>query len=130
MPIPILNKIFGKSKVVKNVTDTVSDISDDVVKRKTMNNREATTRHKHDMLSDSWLSKNIRPGLLAVSYVLFFVFSFMDGSAFEVKPVYTDLLRLIFSYALPFYYGGRFLEKIAVVFSRSFKNEVKERDKS
>ena len=131
MPLPkFISKLIGGSGKgpVEAIGDTVEKVSGDVIERKTANNREATERHKYDMLSDSWLSKNIRPGILAVSYLLFFVLAFLDGHYFDIKPVYTDLLKLIFSYALPFYYGGRFIEKIAVTFARSFKKDIKNRD--
>ena len=132
MNFPLFNlgkKAVDESDAVDYVAETVQTISNNATERKTSNDREATERHKHDMLSDSWLSKNIRPGILAISYVLFFTLAFIDGKYIEVKPVYTDLLRLIFGYALPFYYGGRFIEKIAVAYTRGFKKDIKKRDK-
>ena len=40
--------------------------------------KEITSRHKNDMISDSWLSKNIRPLLTIFSLVLYTIFSITD----------------------------------------------------
>jgi hypothetical protein len=52
---------------------------------------ELTERHKADMSSDSWLSKNIRP--LALVFILFTytAFGLMSAWQLEVKNTYVEL---------------------------------------
>lgn len=87
--------------------------------------RELTTRHKLDMQSDSWLSKNIRPGTLVFLLTAVTLFAFTDGNlswgdyVFVVKEayisMYTDLLKLAFG----FYFGARGVEKVAKIMASS-----------
>lgn len=78
--------------------------------------KEISSRHKTDMASDSWLSKNIRPLTLAfmtfavmgLAYLTIFVLD-MDRAEM-VKPwlgMFTVLLGTIYA----FYFGGRSIEK-------------------
>lgn len=75
--------------------------------------KQITDRHKFDMQSDSYLSKNIRPLSLAFVTLVFVVISFADGNIgqFSVNegyiPVYMSLLMMVYG----FYFGGRSLEK-------------------
>jgi hypothetical protein len=75
-------------------------------------NQELTKRHEADMASDSWLSKNIRPGTLI--FILFVYTIFGIGSAFElnVHQPYVELLGQWGMLIMSFYFGGRTLEKI------------------
>jgi hypothetical protein len=73
---------------------------------------ELTERHKADMSSDSWLSKNIRP--LALVFILFTytAFGLMSAWQLEVKNTYVELLGQWGMLIMSFYFGGRTLEKI------------------
>ncbi len=73
---------------------------------------ELTERHKADMSSDSWLSKNIRP--LALVFILFTytAFGLMSAWQLEVKNSYVELLGQWGMLIMSFYFGGRTLEKI------------------
>ena len=73
---------------------------------------ELTERHKADMSSDSWLSKNIRP--LALVFILFTytAFGLMSAWQLEVKNSYVELLGQWGMLIMAFYFGGRTLEKI------------------
>ena len=89
--------------------------------------QERTTRHTNDMKSDSWLSKNIRPGTLIYLLAIFTVLALSDGNlywtfadnvvkTFSIKPVYVtgfiDLLKM----AAGFYFVGRTVEKGMALF--------------
>jgi hypothetical protein len=72
-----------------------------------------TDRHKADMSSDSWLSKNIRPMVLI--FLLFAYSSFAVASIFglETRGAYVELLGQWGMLVMSFYFGGRTMEKIA-----------------
>jgi len=72
-----------------------------------------TDRHKADMSSDSWLSKNIRPATLI--FLLFAYSGFAVASIFghETRGAYVELLGQWGMLVMSFYFGGRTMEKIA-----------------
>lgn len=80
-------------------------------------NQALSDRHKVDMNSDSWLSKNVRPLALVVMTIatLSFVFfvhpkTTIELDAYKVKlALLTSLDTLIFG----FYFGSRGVEKVA-----------------
>jgi len=78
----------------------------------TAEQQELTKRQQADMASDSWLSKNIRPGTLV--FILFVYTTFGIGSAFDINvhQPYVELLGQWGMLIMSFYFGGRTLEKI------------------
>ena len=75
-------------------------------------NQELTKRHEADMASDSWLSKNIRPGTLIFILVVYSTFAMMSAWDIEVNNNYVELLGQWGMLIMSFYFGGRTLEKI------------------
>ena len=71
-----------------------------------------TERHKADMASDSWLSKNIRPMTLVAIFVGYFTFAMMSAFKLDANEVYVTLLGQWGMLVMSFYFGGRTLEKI------------------
>ena len=69
-------------------------------------------RHKADMASDSWLSKNIRPMTLVAIFVGYFVFAMMSAFNYNANEAYVTLLGQWGMLVMSFYFGGRTLEKI------------------
>ena len=49
--------------------------------------KEISARHKADMASDSWLSKNIRPMITLFSLAIYTIFALLDGNV-EVALIY------------------------------------------
>jgi hypothetical protein len=78
----------------------------------TAEQQELTKRQQADMASDSWLSKNIRPGTLV--FILLVYTTFGIGSAFNINvhQPYVELLGQWGMLIMSFYFGGRTLEKI------------------
>ena len=74
--------------------------------------KEISERHKNDMNSDSWLSKNIRPLTLIFIVVMYSLLSISSGFDFTVTPAYVELLGQWGIVIMTFYFGGRSLEKI------------------
>lgn len=76
--------------------------------------QEVSKRWAADMASDSWLSKNIRPLILAFLVVATVVLVFVDSGyiEFEVKASWVDLLQVTLITVIGAYFGSRGLEKI------------------
>ena len=85
-------------------------------------NQELTKRHEADMASDSWLSKNIRPGTLIFILIVYSTFAMMSAWDIEVNNNYVELLGQWGMLIMSFYFGGRTLEKIM---DMKAKNESK-----
>ena len=80
-----------------------------------------TARHKADMSSDSWLSKNIRPATLIFILVTYAIFGLMSAWDIEVNEPYVELLGQWGMLIMSFYFGGRTLEKIIDMRAKSNK---------
>jgi uncharacterized membrane protein len=74
--------------------------------------QELTKRQQADMLSDSWLSKNIRPMTLIFILLGYFVFAMMSAFGLDAHQAYVELLGQWGMLIMSFYFGGRSLEKI------------------
>ena len=69
-------------------------------------------RWKADMLSDSWLSKNIRPLVLIYLLGAYTVFSIGSGVDFQITQAYVELLAQMLMLVMGAYFAGRTIEKI------------------
>jgi hypothetical protein len=78
----------------------------------TAEQQELTKRQQADMASDSWLSKNIRPGTLVFILFVYSTFAMMSAWDIEVNNNYVELLGQWGMLIMSFYFGGRTLEKI------------------
>ena len=85
---------------------------------------ELTARLQADMASDSWLSKNIRPGTLVFILLVYSTFAMMSAWDIEVNNNYVELLGQWGMLIMSFYFGGRTLEKIMDM-KRDKKDEPK-----
>ena len=74
--------------------------------------QELTKRQSADMMSDSWLSKNIRPMTLIFILVTYTVFGMMSAWDIDVNNNYVELLGQWGMLIMSFYFGGRTLEKV------------------
>tara|TARA_R100000315_G_C5219724_1_gene131874 strand:+ start:1001 stop:1396 length:396 start_codon:yes stop_codon:yes gene_type:complete len=76
--------------------------------------QEVSKRWVADMQSDSYLSKNIRPMVLAFLVVSTIVMVFIDSGKleFEVKDTWVDLLQIVLITVIGAYFGSRGLEKV------------------
>ena len=85
----------------------------------TAEQQELTKRQEADMASDSWLSKNIRPMTLIAILAGYFIFAMMSAFNMETNSKYVELLGQWGMLIMSFYFGGRTLEKIIDMKSRS-----------
>lgn len=80
--------------------------------------QQITDRHKADMQSDSWLSKNIRPLTLAfltgstviLAYLTIFT-GLTEGQITSLNS-WIPLLQVLLTSCYVFYFGGRSIEKL------------------
>jgi hypothetical protein len=75
-------------------------------------NNNVTDRWKADMTSDSWLSKNIRPGTLIYILSAYVLFALLDGAGYKISETYITLLGQWGLIVMTAYFGGRSVEKI------------------
>jgi hypothetical protein len=92
----------------------LAEIQADVVEQ-----QELTKRQQADMMSDSWLSKNIRPMTLMAILAGYFIFAMMSAFNMETNSKYVELLGQWGMLIMSFYFGGRTLEKIIDMRERS-----------
>jgi hypothetical protein len=84
--------------------------------------QEITKRQQADMLSDSWLSKNIRPMTLIAILAGYFIFALMSAFEYDTNEAYVELLGQWGMLIMSFYFGGRSLEKIMDMKAREKKD--------
>lgn len=96
---------------------------------------EITTRHKSDMQSDSWMSKNVRPIIVIFLTGIFALMSLTDGTiqiggyVFAVKDDYISVYQTLLVTVYGFYFSSRGLEKSVKMFNtRSKENQTDGRE--
>ena len=125
----ILGKIFSGSaadlvKGVGNVVDNLHTSKEEkleaerkikelIADYETKMEANITDRWKADMISDSWLSKNVRPLILIFLVVSTVLMIFIEAGPiqFVVEEKWTDLLQLVLITVIGAYFGGRSFEK-------------------
>ncbi len=78
-----------------------------------------TQRLQADMASDSWMSKNVRPMTLVAILLLNCTLAFMTAFGHNANESYVSLLGQWGMLIMSFYFGGRTLEKIMEMRSKS-----------
>ena len=69
-------------------------------------------RWQADMASDSWLSKNVRPGTLVYLLTAYLIFALLDGGGYKISESYVNLLGQWGMLVMTAYFGGRTVEKV------------------
>ena len=104
-------KAIGSSKELTAVEKEmlVKELEQDVIEM-----QEVTKRWKYDMMSDSWLSKNIRPLSLAFLTLTLFIYIILDSALdqFKIDQQWISLLGNLLMLVYGGYFGARTLEKI------------------
>lgn len=83
---------------------------------------QITERHKTDMKSDSWLSKNIRPMtmifLTITVTILAYITTFMVEINIAALTQWIELFTYLLGLVYVFYFGSRGLEKLATILKK------------
>ena len=119
MVVKAIAEKLGVANSVEAVTQAIAADPEAALKLREIDVRQfeieqsnVTTRHANDMISDSWLSKNIRPMTLIAILVGYFTFAMMSAFGYETNRSYVELLGQWGMLIMSFYFGGRTLEKI------------------
>jgi len=103
----ILNAIGGSKELTAVEKEMlVKELEQDVIEM-----QEVTKRWQSDMLSDSWLSKNIRPLSLAFLTLTLFIYIILDSSleGFKIASEWVSLLGNLLMLVYGGYFGARTL---------------------
>ena len=106
----ILNAIGSSKELTEAEKEMlVKELEQDVIEM-----QEVTKRWQSDMLSDSWLSKNIRPLSLAFLTLTLFIYIILDSAleGFKIASEWVSLLGNLLMLVYGGYFGARTLEKI------------------
>ena len=79
---------------------------------KVAEDNNVSRRWEADMTSDSWLSKNIRPGTLLYILTAYLVFAGLSAAGIQVQEAYVNLLGQWGMLVMTAYFGGRTVEKV------------------
>jgi len=81
---------------------------------------QVSKRWESDMVSDSWLSKNIRPLTLAFLLLNMFVFVILDSAleSFKMAVEWIELLKNLLITVCLAYFGSRGVEKFSKIKSK------------
>tara|TARA_R110002126_G_scaffold29356_1_gene97061 strand:+ start:1414 stop:1932 length:519 start_codon:yes stop_codon:yes gene_type:complete len=69
-------------------------------------------RWQADMYSDSWLSKNVRPGTLIYILTAYLMFAGLSAAGIDINEAYVALLGQWGMLVMTAYFGGRTVEKV------------------
>ena len=106
----IVKAIFSNKELTEVEKEMlVKELEQDVIEM-----QEVTKRWQYDMMSDSWLSKNIRPLSLAFLTLTLFIYIILDSSleSFKIDSEWVSLLGNLLMLVYGGYFGARTLEKI------------------
>lgn len=79
---------------------------------KVAEDNNVSRRWEADMASDSWLSKNVRPGTLVYILTAYLLFALLDGAGYRIAEAYVQLLGQWGMLVMTAYFGGRTVEKV------------------
>ena len=115
--IPGLNSLGDIADMIKgdpSISEDDKAIALELLELDKLEMQEVTKRWEADMVSDSWLSKNVRPMCL-VSLTAFIFFLIITDSktewAFDVAESYIKLLETLLVVVYVAYFGSRGVEK-------------------
>ena len=80
-----------------------------------------TSRWEADSISDSWLSKNVRPLVLVWCIVIFSLAGILDSIEslpFHINELWNDTFEKIMMSVVLAYFGGRTTEKATSIFKK------------
>jgi hypothetical protein len=83
---------------------------------------EISARWKADSMSDSWLSKNVRPLVLVWCIVVFSFAGILDsveGIPFQINAIWNDTFEKVMMAVVLAYFGGRTTEKASSIFKKN-----------
>ena len=80
-----------------------------------------TSRWEADSMSDSWLSKNVRPLVLVWCIVIFSLAGILDSVEsipFQINSLWNDTFEKVMMAVVLAYFGGRSGEKVSSIYNK------------
>jgi hypothetical protein len=123
----VLQGVTSPKEALEQITK--SDVSnDDKIKLQTIiydqQNKEIeaiTNRWQADSMSDSWMSKNVRPLVLVWCICVFSLAGILDSVEtipFQIGPLWNDTFEKVMMAVVLAYFGGRTTEKASNIFKK------------
>ena len=109
--------LFGAASVINhtlgNVLQGVTSPKDAIA--------AITSRWEADSMSDSWLSKNVRPLVLVWCIVIFSLAGILDSVEsipFQINSLWNDTFEKVMMAVVLAYFGGRSGEKVSSIYNK------------
>jgi len=123
----VLQGVVSPQEAIAEITK--ADVSnDDKIKLQQLiyeqQNKEIeaiTTRWQADSMSDSWMSKNVRPLVLVWCITIFSLAGILDSVEsipFQINALWNDTFEKVMMAVVLAYFGGRSSEKAASIFKK------------
>ena len=123
----VLQGVTSPREAIEAITKSDAP-ADDKVKLQQMiyeqQNKEIqaiTSRWEADSLSDSWMSKNVRPLVLVWCIVIFSLAGILDSVEsipFQINNTWNDTFEMVMMSVVLAYFGGRTTEKASSIFKK------------
>ena len=119
--IDSLEKLSDAIRKSEELTETDKILLIEELKRDQAKMQEVTKRWQSDMMSDSWLSKNIRPLSLAFLTATLFVYIILDSSleGFVISEKWIELLSSLLLLVYGGYFSMRSVEKVTKTWKKN-----------
>ena len=123
----VLQGVTSPKEAIEAITKSDAP-ADDKVKLQQMiyeqQNKEIqaiTSRWEADSMSDSWMSKNVRPLVLVWCIVIFYLAGILDSVEsipFQINSTWNDTFEKVMMAVVLAYFGGRTTEKATSIFKK------------
>ena len=112
--VDALKALGDKIKGADSISEHDKAIALELLRMDIVEAEEITKRWQADSLSDSWLSKNVRPMALIFLTLSMAIYIIVDSSSqkFTIRNEWIELLSSLLLLIYAAYFGGRSLEKI------------------
>lgn len=110
-------KIFNKETA--EAVGKIADAADNLSTSQKEYNESMNERHANDMVSDSFLSKNIRPLVLLLLLFFWFLILILDSfTKIQFDETIIESIKVLTNTAFLFYFGSRGGEKMMKIYTR------------
>lgn len=121
---------MGKIEAITALVSESGKVADNLITSKEEEAEAISERHENDMVSDSWLSKNIRPLTLAFLTVNYFAMGYMEGFGFFVtNAAFMGQVSTLLGGVFIFYFGDRAVKGFMKVKGHSDRANKRQNDR-
>ncbi|MGL4598508.1 MAG: hypothetical protein ACRCYO_13405 [Bacteroidia bacterium] len=113
--IEIVENLGKKISDSDKLTDLQKEEAYQLVKLEFENEKEISKRWSNDMVSDSWLSKSVRPIILLYSWLLITILCILAFFEVIIPDDYTTMVQILAMAVNVAYFGSRGIEKYQAI---------------